>query len=275
MSFDQFEESIEEAQTLELYQFAFGAEVYRFTSYNSDITWAGLSYTKTQISRTRQQSSIEDAINQMTITVNLENPVAQKFISNVPGVLGTVKVLRANANDPAEETVVVFDGFVAQAKNDAALESQILCQPLTNILQQTGPRFTSQGLCNHVLYDVRCKVARVTFTYNGQVTGVTGSTITVNGLSVNGPTWAVGGFVQAPSSAPEDKRMILSQSGDNITLLLPFSIPVLGIEVGVLAGCDHTINGDCLNKFSNTINFGGSPYVPRKNPFNSTLRGGS
>ena len=275
MSYDQFETSIEGAQTLELYQFAFGADVYRFTSYNSDVTWGGLSYQKAQISRSKQENAIEDAIKQMTITVNLENPVAQKFIANVPGILGTVQVLRANANDVAEETVVVFDGFVAQVKNDAALEAQILCQPLTNLFQQTGPRFKSQGLCNHVLYDQRCKVVRALFTYNGTVTGVSGSTITVNGLSANGPTWAVGGFAQAPSSAPEDKRMILSQSGDDITLLLPFSIPVLGIEVGVLAGCDHTIGGDCLNKFSNTINFGGSPYVPRKNPFNSTLRGGS
>jgi uncharacterized phage protein (TIGR02218 family) len=274
MSFDALENSREESQVLELYTFVFGAETFRFTSYNNDIVWAGLSYTATQISRTATQNSVEDAINQLTIIATLDNPVAQKFINNVPGSNGSVQVLRANANDVLEETIVEFEGFVASVKFDGELEAQILCNPSTNVFKRTGPRYTYQGICNHILYDARCKIARPLFTFSGLVSSVSGSQITVNGLSAKGVGWSVGGFVQAPTGAPVDKRMILEQSGDTITLLLPFSIAVLGTTVDVLAGCLHSL-AICDSKFSNVINYGGHPYVPRKNPFNSTLRGGS
>lgn len=274
MTFDAQETSREDSQALELYTFVFGAETFRFTSYNEDISWGGLAYTATQISRSETQNSVEDAINQLTVTMTLDNAVAQKFISNVPGDVGSVLVLRANANDVAEESIVIFDGFVASVKFDGELQAQVLCNPTTNVFQRAGPRMTYQGICNHVLYDARCKIARSSFTFTGTVSGVTGSVITVNGVSGQGANWAAGGFVQAPTAAPEDKRMILAQSGDNLTLLLPFSITVLGTQVDVLAGCDHSL-GTCNTKFSNVINYGGFPYVPRKNPFNSGLRGGA
>ena len=274
MTFDAQETSVEDSQVLELYQFVFGAETFRFTSYNEDINWSGLLYTATQISRSETQNSVEDAINQLTVTMTLDNPVAQKFIANVPGDVGSVLVLRANANDVAEETIVLFEGFVASVKFDGELQAQVLCNPSTNVFQRAGPRFTYQGICNHVLYDAGCKIARSAFDYTGLVSAVSGSTITVNGLAAQGVGWAVGGFVQAPTAAPEDKRMILSQAGDVLTLLLPFSITVLGTQVDVLAGCDHSLT-TCNTKFSNVINFGGFPYVPRKNPFNTTLRGGA
>lgn len=274
MTFDAQETSREDAQTLELYQFVFGAETFRFTSYNSDISWGGLTYLATQISRTETQNSVEDAINQLTITMTLDNPVAQKFISNVPGDVGSMRVLRANANDVAEESIVLFEGFVASVKFDGELQAQVLCNPSTNVFQRSGPRFSYQGICNHVLYDARCKIARSGFTFTGLASAVSGADVTVNGVSGQGASWAVGGFIQAPTAAPEDKRLILAQAGDVLTLLLPFSITVLATQVDVLAGCDHSL-ATCQSKFSNVINYGGFPYVPRKNPFNSTLRGGA
>lgn len=274
MTFDSLETSIESSQALELYIFTFGAESFRFTSYNADVIWQGIPYTSTQISRSEAQSSIEDAVNQITITTLLTNPVAQKFINNVPGIVGSVQILRANANDVSQETIELFEGYVASVKFDGQLEAQILCNPQTNNFNRTGPRVSFQSLCNYILYDANCKVNRGAFTYTGLVSGVSGADITINGVSGLGASWAVGGFIQAPSGAPVDKRMVLSQSGDTLTMLLPFSIATLGTQVDVLAGCNHSLTGDCLNKFSNTINYGGFFYVPSKNPFSSTLRGG-
>lgn len=274
MTFEAFETSEESGQVLELYTFTFGPEVFRLTSFNRDIVWQALSYEALQISRTETQASVEDAINQITITMPLDHPIPQKFIQSAPGRLGTVRVLRAHANDPAEEAVVIFDGTVANSKIDGELEAKILCKPKTQIFKRSAPRYTYQALCNHQLYDARCKVNRAAFTHTDQVTGVSGSTITVNGLSANGADWAVGGFVRVPAGGKDDARMILEQAGDTITLLLPFSLPVLGTDVDVFAGCKHD-TAVCVAKFNNIINYGGTPYVPRKNPFSTTLRGGS
>ncbi len=166
-----------------------------------------------------------------------------------------------------------------EGKIDGELEAEITCNPQTNVFKRSGPRMTYSGLCDHVLYDARCKILRSgdpagEFTFTGLVSGVSGSDITVNGLAARGAGWAITGFVQAPAGAPEDKRLILAQAGDTITLLLPFSIPVAGLNVDVFAGCTHDL-AICQSKFDNVINYGGFPFIPRKNPFNSTLRGGS
>lgn len=279
MTFVAQETSQESGEVFQLFEFVFGAEVFRLTSNQDDVTWAGIFYTATQISSSKIQASVEDAINRVTISLPLDHPIPQKFIANVPGSKGSVVISRAHFNDGLEETIIEFDGFVASVKFDGELEAKVICNPQTNIFKRSGPRMTYSGLCNHVLYDARCKILRTgdpfdEFTFTGLVSGVSGNDITVNGLSANGVGWAVSGFVQAPAGAPDDKRLILAQSGDTITLLLPFSIPVSGLNVDVLAGCTHDL-AICLSKFDNVINYGGFPFIPRKNPFNSTLRGGS
>lgn len=275
MTFDAQETSRESGEVIELYTFIFGLETFRFTSFQRDITWSGLAYTSTQISRGKTVSAIEDVSSQVTITTPIDNPVVQKFIATVPGTVGSVEILRAHLTDVAEETLVLFQGFVANVSLDGELEGKILCFPNTKIFNRTAPRFTYQSLCNHVLYDSRCKIARSAFLFTGIVSVVSGNDITVNGAgAVGAADHFVSGFASFPASSSEDSRAILAQSSDVLTLLLPFSIPILGDNIDLFAGCDHGLS-ICDTKFANTINYGGFPYVPRKNPFNTTLRGGS
>lgn len=274
MSLDAQESSIESGQPIEFYVFTFGVDIIRLTSNNSNITFSGVSYTATQIKRSSLQASTEDAINRLTVNMPLDNTVVQRFIGNVPGTRATIQVLRGHRNDGIEEAVLMFDGFITNVEMDGQLNAKIICKPQTAVFNRSGPLISYQGLCNHVLYDVRCKITRGAFTYTGLASAVVGSVVTVNGLSVNGADWAVGGILQAPTAAPEDRRLIVSQSGDDVTLLLPISFSILGSIVDVLAGCDHSLS-ICDSKFANVINYGGFPFVPTKNPFNSDIRGGS
>jgi len=274
MSLDAQESSIESGQPIEFYVFTFGVDIIRLTPNNRDVTFSGVSYVATQISRSSLQASTEDAINRLTINMPLDNTIVQRFIANVPGVRASVQVLRGHRNDGAEEAVLLFDGFVTNIEMDGKLSAKVICKPQTAVFNRSGPLISYQGLCNHVLYDVRCKIVRGLFTYTGLASSVVGSVVTVNGLSANGPDWAVGGFLQAPTAAPLDKRLIVSQSGDDVTLLLPISFTILGTTVDVLAGCDHSLP-ICQSKFANEINYGGFPFVPTKNPFTSDIRGGS
>lgn len=275
MTFATLETSRESGSILELYTFKFGLSTFRFTSFQRDIVWQGFSYTSETISRSNTGASIEDVAGQVTITLPLDNEVPQLFIRNVPGKVGSVTIQRAQLNDPLEETVLLFDGFVANVTLDGELEGKILCFPNTKIFNRTAPRFTYQGLCNHILYDSRCKIARSAFLFTGLVSVVSGNDITVNGAgAVGAADEFVSGFASFPVASSEDSRAILAQSGDVLTLLIPFSIPIIGENIDVFAGCDHGLT-ICDTKFANTINYGGFPYVPRKNPFNTTLRGGS
>ena len=275
MTFAALETSRESGQVLELYTFTFGLEVFRFTSFQRNINWQGFAYTAEPLSRTNTEAAVEDQAGQVTITLPLDNPVPQKFIVNVPGQVGTVQILRAHATDPAEEVIVLFDGFIANVAFDGELEAKILCNPNTKIFNRSAPRFTYLGLCNHILYDERCKVDISLFQFTGLVSSVSGNDITVNGAGGVGPADNfVGGFSRFPAGSLDDARMILAQSGDVMTLLLPFAASVIGQDIDLFAGCAHDLTV-CDVKFDAVLNYGGFPFVPRKNPFGTRLRGGS
>jgi hypothetical protein len=40
--------------------------------------------------------------------------------------------------------------------------------------------------------------------------------------------------------------------------------------VTLYPGCDHTLGAAGCAKFANTDNFGGTPFIPNKNPFGGT-----
>jgi len=275
MTFAAQETSRESGQVIELYTFIFGLEIFRFTSFQRDIVWNGFAYTTERISRTNTEATVEDSAGQLTITLPLDNPVPAKFIVNLPGQVGTVQILRAHLTDPAEEVLVLFEGFIANASFDGELEAKLLCNPNTKVFNRAAPRFTYLGLCNHILYDERCKVSIGLFTFTGLVSAVSGNDITVNGAGGVGPADNfVGGFARFPAGTLDDARMILAQAGDTLTLLLPFAETVIGSDVDVFAGCDHSL-ATCDTKFAAVLDYGGFPFVPRKNPFNTRLRGGS
>ncbi len=84
----------------------------------------------------------------------------------------------------------------------------------------------------------------------------------------------VGGFCRFPAGSLDDARLILAQSGDVLTLLIPFAENVLGSNIDLFAGCDRSLD-TCDSKFAAVPNYGGFPFVPRKNPFGTRLRGGT
>jgi uncharacterized phage protein (TIGR02218 family) len=274
VTFSTIENSREDGNILELYEFRFGVETTRLTSYNRNIVFQGVTWTATQISRSEVQNSTEQAINEIKIDLPLTNSIAAKYILNVPGRVGSIQIFRAHADDPSEETVLLFDGFISQASFDGALVATLSCSPSTSVFKRSGPRFNYQSLCNHILYDVRCKILEAAFQFTGTVIVESGRTIEVAGLfAAEGADWAVSGFVRSPAGSFDDARLVIAQSGDVLTLLNNFAIPAIGGSVDVFAGCDHSL-AICESKFANVINYGGFPFVPIKNPFNSSLRGG-
>ena len=61
-------------------------------------------------------------------------------------------------------------------------------------------------------------------------------------------------------------RMITNHSGDTITLSAVLPGLAVGVALEAFAGCDRTF-ATCQSKFGNSLNFGGFPWIPAKNPF--------
>lgn len=269
MSFAAKEISREDGQPIEFYKFVLGSTAFRYTTAEDEITLGADIYVPTGISRERILMGSEQKQDVITVTMPTNKQPATQFISVVPGQPVFLTILRQHSTDGATPQVVtIFKGKVrAIAYSQDGFEAKLSVMSLSNSMGVEFPRFTYQGLCNHFLYDERCQVAQASFETIGTVSVESGSVLTVPGLSAKADGFFTSGFIQ--SSTP-DFRLVLSHTGDNITILLPFQNPVLGSIVSVFAGCDHTI-ATCKSKFNIVENYGGFAFVPKKNPFQTGL----
>lgn len=274
MTFDAFEISQDGSAPVELYTITVGAVISRWTSAEDDITEAADVFTATNVKRDKITDGGSDNKQQsMTLTVPGDNPVVTQYINSVPGVKADVRIERIQRPDgPTYEVIRIFEGRIESvAFEQQGRVAKIKVEPRVTAQSREIPRFTYQGLCNHVLYDTRCQVNDSDPSFrlsSAAVTAESGRTITVTGAGLNGDGYYTGGFVE--SGGGSDHRLIIDQTGDVLTLHLPFATSVLATVVNVFAGCDHTV-ATCKSKFDNVINYGGFAYIPTKNPFTTGL----
>lgn len=276
MTFSTIEESTELGEPIELYTFNFGGtDIHRFTNHDVDVTFGPSLYTSESMKRTEVQASSEDEVNSLEITMPSSNVIPSRYISTVPGKRGLVTIIKTHVDElgGTEESVEIFQGFITAVNFDGQFTSKLKCKPASSVFKRPGPRFQYTSLCNHILFDARCKLNRLSFKFDGLVAASVSGTITVNGAGGfdADPDYFKGGYAEFPVGSGNDFRLILEQTGDDMRLLLPFSEAIVGQQISLFAGCSHDVD-ICDTKFSNVENFGGFPFVPSKNPFDGELR---
>lgn len=271
MTFEAQETSVEAGQPIDLFSFQLGALFFRYTSAEDEITVGGNTYTPIAIKRSRLESTKEQRRNQLEISVPGNNTYALKYVTNVPSQRPQFLLYQYHRNDGAAELRLLYSGLVdGIAFSDDFNIAKIRVLPQVSALSRAIPRNTFQGMCNHVLYDDECGISDTANKFTGTVTGVSGNVITVpgaNGLT-NGRYNT--GFVRLTSDTSE-VRLIVAHSGNDITVNIPFPVTVNGQSVDLFPGCDHLVDGDCQNEYSNVTRFGGFPQIPTKNPFRTGL----
>jgi uncharacterized phage protein (TIGR02218 family) len=270
-SFNALATSVEGSRPIELYELTIGSTTYRYTNADADLSYNGNDYLAVPITRSKLSQSQERQRRKLTIKLPTSLPLPQLYVTNVPGETVTVTLFRLQRDEvPSFDTqVLLFTGIVQSCAFEEDTERAALTvQSLESALGQNVPRMTFMGQCNNFLYDQFCGVNPDDFDYVGAATAVDGNTVTVSGAAASGIEFT-GGYARPTGS--NDFRLVVSQSGDDLTLLLPFSADVVGSDVQIFAGCDHLIEGDCALVFDNVLNFSGFAFVPNKNVFQSGL----
>lgn len=279
MTYSAFETSREGGRPIEIYRFIQGGATFEYTSAEDELTVNLITYLPEAITRGKIGQSPSDRKTVLEITVPSTNTFALRFRPSVPAARARITIQRLQRSDfPSPEVVTIFDGYVSSvAFEEDGKVAKIACTPVTAAQSRPVPRFSYQGMCNHVLYDDGCKVddTDAQWRLTATATAVDGAVVTVSGAGAFGADWWVGGFMEI--NGGDDSRLILSQSGDDLQLLLPFPGSITGGNVTIFAGCDHLIE-TCDSKFSttedalsNVINYGGFAFVPTKNPFQTGL----
>ncbi|WP_369602618.1 DUF2163 domain-containing protein [Hahella sp. SMD15-11] len=143
-------------------------------------------------------------------------------------------------------------------------EARIRCEPASISLKRLGLRRLYARRCPHVLYGAECRATPVAESFT--VSQVDGRFVWFEGASFP-PDRFAGGYLER---ADGTRHMIEHSDyyGSGITLIYPAPLQV-GETVSFYAGCDHTLQ-TCQSRFGNADNFGGFPWIPRKNPFNES-----
>lgn len=261
MTYDADERSVSDAQPAELYTITTPTTTYYLTSYDTDITFGGHTYSKAPIDR---GSLTVDPIGQsreIVLTISLDHALAQDLlVGGVPQSLVSVRIdclmLRAAVTRMLGTWSIVnigSDGVHVTLVMHNALDVKVGGVRL--------PILVAQRLCNHGLFDPGCTLAQSSFQVATILVSVSvdGLTVTLAGVGGHPDQWAqFGKLINGTDSEP---RAVLSQVGAVITIDVPFRSTTPGGSMTLVAGCDLSPY-TCRDKFANVVNFGGHPLLP-------------
>lgn len=266
-TFDQLESGVEGSRPIELYEFTLGSTSFRYTSAEDTITIGADDYEPLAIARSKIEQGSDQNNRNLMVTIPTSTILAQKYVLIPPGEKASLNVFRFQRDEtPAFDTqVLLFKGRIQSSRfpNDGH-STEFAVRSTESAMNRNLPRFSFTGQCQHVLYDDACGAIATDFDHLGAASSISGDTITVVGAGASGFDF-VGGYCRP--TGVNDFRMILAQSGDVLTLLLPFQVDPTGQNIQAFAGCDHNILGDCALVFDRVADFGGFAFVPSKDIF--------
>lgn len=266
MTYASRELSTADSSPVELYEFRRGGDAWRYTTAAQDVLFGSYAYLAVPLKRSSIEQSSEMGKTGLRLTLVRDAEVAQAFIATPPSEITLLTVYRQHRGDA--ETVAIWMGRVLNAEWRGS-EVELNCEPAYTSLQRIGLRRLYQRNCPHVLYGTACGVSAAVFRVNGTVATLNGTQLSIPGAASYPTGYFSGGYATWSFNGITEKRMIMSHTGDQLTLAAVPPGLAIGDAVALYPGCDRTIN-TCQDKFSNSDNFGGFPFIPAKNPFGNS-----
>jgi uncharacterized phage protein (TIGR02218 family) len=259
MSYTAKEKSDYSGHPLELYRFSMGALQWLYTSGDHVVAYGEDEYQPVYIKRGGFTKGGDARKSTMQIEVAASNDVTRDFRSGwLPSIM-IITIYRHHYED--NEFSVLWKGRITGCKWSGSL-AKLTSDSVFTLFQRAGLRRSYQIGCPHVLFGAACGLTEADFQTTGTVSATAERQVTVNGIGLASAGYYVGGMLQHG----DELRMITAHSGDVVTLVDPITDCIAGETVTLWPGCAHTMNA-CLNKFNNLDNYGGLPFLPKKNPF--------
>ncbi len=269
MTYIAQEQSIESGSPLELYEITLGTQVWRYTSGDanySDIV-TGAIYKAAPIIRPNLIYSTDIAKTTLEIQFERTMDFLELFRVTSPSEIVSLIIKRVQRNDTSHEVIVIWSGRILNILWEGAI-AKGNCESIRSSSQRFGLRRCFQLQCPHVLYSAACGASKALHEVSGTVTGISADVIIVPESSGGAGTFT-GGYAEWTSvtTSATERRMITNDDGSGNLTLAGIAVGLsIGSPIRIYPGCDHTID-TCELKFSNSLNYGGFPYTPSKNPF--------
>lgn len=269
MAYIDNETGADTAKPVELYRFTGTFSTYRLTSFAEPVTSNGQIFNLATISRNKlnvgtAENSGERALE---ITLPFDHPLVQEYAyESAPPDL-KMELIRAHQQN-FDDTVLLWSGRVTGVSISGRTAKLRVPATFSFALEGNTPNPRFQAPCNHVLYNTQCGVDPALFQHITTVNSLNGFDLNVETLPWVDNEGAAG-IIIAPGG---ESRMIVSNVGTAVQVSYAFSNLRIGDSITLRKGCDHALNGHCINRFNNASRFGGFLLVPDVNPFTSTIK---
>ena len=275
MAFIDDEKSQHDGEPIELYEFVLPGQTLRYTSGPQDFTFMSNLYTRATISRSRLKPSTNKDRAVLTVTASADLAIVQEMGFTIAPQTNSFTLTRVHPSTGNSQ--VLWSGNISDTKIKGDTAELTVPSLMATALDIATPTRFYYSLCTHQLYDDRCLILRTNFEFAGSVASIdsTGTIITMTNEAGspsndgNADGWYVGGEMR--TDADGDRRLIIDESGDVLTINFPFRDLSVSDAVTIYAGCQKRAKEDCKEKFNNINRFGGHPHIPTVNIFRSFL----
>lgn len=267
MTFGTIETSVSDGRPVELVHIAFAQYNWFYTTAEEQIEYNGNTYTPLPIMRDDIKPTGDTAKAGLNIRVPMGAPVGELFRIQPPS--GVVSLTLYGEHYGDNDFKVLWKGRIINAEWSPPWLS-LTTESVISSLQRVGLRRKYSAQCPFALYSGECGVSRETYKEDRTLSVISATSLTLPGTVGKPNNYFAGGFAQWVHNTRNtiERRAIKSSNGTTGVLVVN-SLP-LGLSPGqvvsVYPGCDHVL-ATCDSKFSNSLNFGGTPFIPSKNPF--------
>ena len=271
MSYDLIETSVDDARPIELFEIAYTGNRWRYTSADRDITYLGNVYRAVACSRSDLEPTSDSTKASLNLTFPRDVELSDVFRIQPPSEVVSVTLFGEHFED--NDFIVFWKGRIINAEWKGSVV-EFVSESIFSSMRRPGLRRRYQLQCPYALYGAKCGVNRDSWKEEHLLTHMSGLSLQFNSTIGKPAGYYAGGYLTWENSFNQniEKRMI--RSFDTITGTVVLSAAPIGLSQGQLLtmypGCNHTLDGGGCARFNNTDNFGGTPFIPMKNPFGGT-----
>lgn len=270
MAYTDYEKSTYGGAPIELYEFSRGSSSFwRYTSADMDQTYFGSIYDAIAIKRNSFEVSQQVEAISLTVTMPVTSEFPQLYIASPPSEPISFTLRRFHSGDT--EVVSIWIGRVVNVEfKEETVE--VLCESVYTSLKRPTLRRLYQRSCPHVLYNQvegSCMLDKENFKVTAVLDSVSGLNIASSTFAGYADGYFSGGFVEVIVGGATNRRFITNHVGTTLTVNLQLIGAASGITVYAFPGCAHNLDA-CNTKFNNILNYGGTPWIPQKNPMGGT-----
>lgn len=283
MTFDAIERSRYKGRPTNLFLIRYGesaAAHYAYTDCERPIWHQGIQYVPIAI--TRGKINVTGTMDKQALEVRCTRnvPMAELFRVFPPSRVVNITIFQGHVSDPDGEYIAAWTGRVVSSQRNEK-EVVLTCEPVSTSMKRVGLRRHYQYSCPHVLYGEHCRANKE----------AAKTIITINAIKdllitpIGG--WAtperakkfLGGLMEWRNSYGDTEvRGIIKVSADGGSFMVNGVLRDLSVgdEVNLFLGCNRSAkflaggglheDTDCHFLHNNMQNFGGCPFIPKKNP---------